>query len=303
MGGGIPEGDSLMVTGPTGSGKTVLATQFISEGVRRGEYAVIAVFEEHPETYIARAKQLGFELDEMIANGKLEILYLRPLDLSVDETLDAIGERVERFGATRVVIDSISGLEAALAPGFRQDFRESFYRLIVSLTALGVTVLSTVEVTESSDYLRFSPYNVSFLTDDIIAMRYVELNGELRSVLSVVKMRGSDHSRELRSYGVTAHGLEIREAMTDYRGIITGVPERRSGPSELVQAELTSTEAIVLEVILRLGETSADNVSSDTGLPVEQIRRVVDQLRAVGYVRAVERDQTTLYRATLRSLR
>jgi circadian clock protein KaiC len=253
--------------------------------------------------YVARAKQLGFELDEMIANGKLEILYLRPLDLSVDETLDEIAKRVQRLGATRVVIDSISGFEAALAPTFRQDFRESFYRLLVSLTALGVTVFSTVEVTESSDYLRFSPYNISFLADDIIAMRYVELDGELRSVLAVVKMRGSDHSRELRSYGVTPRGMEIREAMTDYHGVITGVPERRTGPSEVARQELSTTEATVLDVILRLGETSAEDVSSDTGLPVERIRHVIGQLLAIGYVRAVERDQTTLYRASPRSLR
>jgi len=303
MGGGIPEGDSLMVMGPTGSGKTVLATQFIADGARRGESTVIAVFEEHPEMYVARARQLGFELDDMIANGTVEMLYLQPLDLSVDETLDAIADRVQRYGATRVVIDSISGFEAALAANFRQDFRESFYRLIVSLTGLGVTVLSTVEVTESSDYLRFSPYNISFLTDDIIAMRYVELDGELRSVLAVVKMRGSDHSRELRSYRVTSRGLEIREAMTDYRGITTGVPERRIWSSELAQAELTSTEAIVLDVMLRLGETSPADVSSESGIPVERIRHMIDRLMTVGYVRAVERDQTTLYHATPRSVR
>jgi len=303
MGGGIPEGDSLMVTGPTGSGKTILATQFIAEGARRGETTVMAVFEEHPETYVARAKQLGFELDEMIAAGKLEILYLQPLDLSVDETLHEIGERVRRFGATRVVIDSVSGFETALAPTFRQDFREAFYRLLVSLTALGVTVLSTVEVTESSDYLRFSPYNISFLTDDIIAMRYVEIEGRLRSVLAVVKMRGSDHSRDLRSYEMTPRGMEIREAMTDYRGIITGVPERRSGPSEPAHGDLTTTEAIVLDVILRLGETSAEDVSIESGLPVEQIRHAIDQLVAVGYIRAVARDQTTLYHGSPRSLR
>lgn len=303
MGGGIPEGDSIMVMGPTGSGKTVLATQFVSDGARRGESAVIAVFEEHPEMYVARARQLGFELDEMIANGKVEMLYLRPLDLSVDETLDEIANRVQRFGATRVVIDSITGFEAALAPTFRQDFRESFYRLIVSLTGLGVTVLSTVEVTDSGDYLRFSPYNISFLTDDIIAMRYVELNGELRSVVVVVKMRGSDHSRELRSYAVTPRGLEVREAMTDFRGITTGVPERRDASSELADAELTSTERIVLDAMLRLGESSPADISSESGIAVEQIRHVIDHLVTVGYVRAVERDQTTLYHATPRSLR
>jgi len=173
----------------------------------------------------------------------------------------------------------------------------------VSLTGLGVTVLSTVEVTESSDYLRFSPYNISFLTDDIIAMRYVELDGELRSVLAVGKMRGSDHSRELRSYRVTSRGLEIREAMTDYRGITTGVPERRIWSSELAQAELTSTEAIVLDVMLRLGKTSPADVSSESGIPVERIRHMIDRLMTVGYVRAVERDQTTLYHATPRSVR
>jgi circadian clock protein KaiC len=201
------------------------------------------------------------------------------------------------------VIDSLSGFEAALAPSFRQDFRESFYRLIVALTALQVTVLSTVEVVESSDYLRFSPYNVSFMTDDILAMRYVELEGELRRILSVIKMRGSAHSRELRAYEVTSHGLELREALREYRGIITGVPERRSGASEVAQAELTTTEAIVLDVVLRFGETPISAIAKETELTTDQVRKAVDRLLTVSYVRAVERDDTVLYRAAPRSLR
>jgi len=226
MGGGLPGGDSIMLTGPTGSGKSILATQFVNAGIENGEHAVIAVFEEHPELYIQRAKQFGFPLDKYIEEGKLDVVYLRPIDLSVDETLQEIRERVLRIGATRLVIDSMSGFEVALAPTFRVDFRESFYRLLRALTTLGITVISTIEVVESSDYLRFAPYNVSFLSDVIIAMRYIELKGELKRVLAVIKMRSSAHSSELRLFEVTSHGLKIGDTLEGYRGIITGIPEK-----------------------------------------------------------------------------
>jgi circadian clock protein KaiC len=215
-----------MVTGPTGSGKSILATQFVTEGYRRGECAVIAVFEEDPGAYVQRAVDLGFPLDEMIAAGKLEVVYLQPIDLSVDETLRAIRDRIERLGATRVVIDSISGFEVALAPTFRPDFREAYYRLLRALTSLKITVMTTVEVVESSDYLRFAPFNISFLADSIIAMRYIELHGELKKVLAVIKMRSSAHSTELRQYELTGRGMKIGDMLREYRGIITGIPER-----------------------------------------------------------------------------
>jgi circadian clock protein KaiC len=303
LGGGIPAGDSVLVTGPTGTGKTMLATQFAAEGVRRGECAVIAVFEEHPAAYVERARSLGFDLRAMTAAGKLDVMYLRPLDLSVDETLQELRTRIARLGATRVVIDSLSGFEAALAPTFRQDFRESFHRMMISLTTLGITILSIVEVSEASDYLRFSPYNISFLTDDIVAMRYVELEGELRKVISVIKMRGSDHSRALRAYDVTGRGLVMRETLHQYRGILTGVPERRSGVTDLGGAELSATETSVLDVLLRVGETSEEVMANETGLSVEQIQQAFGRLVAVRHIRGVVRGGRTLYRAEPRTLR
>ena len=195
MGGGIPEGDSVLVTGPTGAGKTILATQFVAEGVRQGGRAVIAVFEEHPAPYIVRAKSLGFDLDAMVGDGHLHMIYLRPLDLSVDEALQEIWERVTEIDATQVVIDSLSGFEAALTPSFRQDFRESFYRLLASLSTLGVTIMSTVEIRNATDYRQFTPYNISFLTDDILAMRYVELDAKLRKVLAVIRCGAATTAR------------------------------------------------------------------------------------------------------------
>jgi len=228
MGGGIQVRDSVLVAGPAGSGKSTLGTQFIAEGLKQGETGVMAVFEEHPKEYLGRAKELGLDpnLEAMVRAGRLEVIYLRPLDLSVDEALLEIQAAVVRLKARRLVIDSLSGFELALAPTFRDDFRESLYRMVGALTGSGVTVFMTVEVAESFAELGFSPNLVSFLTDDIILQRYVELAGHLRKFITVVKMRGSTHSTELRLYDVTDHGIVIGERLTDYHGILTGVATR-----------------------------------------------------------------------------
>jgi circadian clock protein KaiC len=228
IGGGVIAGDAVMLTGPAGSGKSTVATQFMVAGLAKGETGVIAVFEEYPEEYLARANTRSPGVGEMITAGKLELIYLRPLDLSVDEALAAILEAVERLGAKRVVIDSLSGFEVALAPTFREDFRESLYRLVGTLTATGVTVFMTAEVSEGFSEARFTTEKVSFITDEIIIQRYIEMEGELRRVMAVIKMRGSDHSHEFRLYEVTAKGVVIGEPLTEYNGIITGVPTLRT---------------------------------------------------------------------------
>ena len=168
----------------------------------------------------------GLIEDEILQQraGKLNILYLRPLDLSVDETVREIIDAVKSTGAKRLVIDSLAGFEMALAPGFRTDFRESLYRMIGALTRIGVTILTTVEVEESFTELLYSTYSISFLSDDIIRLRYVEIDGELRKMLVVVKMRGGDHSKELREYDITATGIVVGERLKGYRGLLTGIP-------------------------------------------------------------------------------
>jgi circadian clock protein KaiC len=226
MRGGIPAGDAVMLAGPAGSGKTTFATQFVAEGLRQGEAVVIVVFEEYPEEYLARAKARNQDMEESINAGKLKLIYLRPLDLSVDETLAEILDAVHEVDATRVVIDSLSGFEVALAPAFRDDFRESLYRLVGALTATGVTIFMTTEVVGEYPHVRFTTERVSFITDDIIVQRFVEIDGVLRTVLAIHKMRGSEHSHEFRTYEVTATGAVVGGALRNYRGITTGVPER-----------------------------------------------------------------------------
>ena len=233
MGGGIFEGDSCLVAGPSGTGKSALATQFIAEGLRHGESAIIAIFEERPLGYTERASSIGLNLKTPQEMGKLEILYLRPLDLSVDETMQEILDAVERIGAKRLVIDSLVGFEMALAPGFRADFRESLYRMIGALTGAGITILSTVEVEDTFTALPFSQYTISFLTDDIIRLRYVEINGQLRKVMVVIKMRGGNHTKDIREYVITDKGVVvIGPRQTEYARLTTGAPERINQPEE-----------------------------------------------------------------------
>lgn len=221
LGGGIPSGYSVLVAGPSGSGKSVLATEFIREGARRGEAGVIAVFEKRPSDY-AHTSAVG--LDQAVRDGQVGIIHTRPLDLSIDETLHELTDAIQRLKARRVVIDSLSGFELALAPTFREDFRESLYRLVAALTGMGLTVMMTAELEDSYTDLRFSPHGTAFLTDAIILQRYVEIGGQLKRVIAVVKVRASAHSKDLRLFEIGADGMVVGERIGDYHGLLTGSP-------------------------------------------------------------------------------
>ncbi len=229
MNGGIPMGSSLLIAGPSGSGKTILSMQFLGEGLSRHEPGLLAVFEKRPSDYL-RASPLGRSLAQHIQDGLLHMLYFRPLDLSLDETMEEVRTLVNEHGVKRVVIDSLSGLELALAPHFREDFRETLHRMVAMLTAMGITLLLTVELVDSYIDLQFSPHGTAFLTDGILLQRYVELDGQIQRLMSIVKLRGSQHSKELRLYEVTSEGLVIGNRLNGYEGLMSGTPRRIRKP-------------------------------------------------------------------------
>jgi circadian clock protein KaiC len=222
LGGGLPVGYSLLSIGPSGSGKTVLGTQFLAEGLRIGEPGVIAAFEKSPNQLLSR------KLNDMLESGKVGLVDTRSLDLSIDETLHSLVGMINHMQAKRVLIDSLSGFELALAPVFREDFRESLYRMIAALTDMGVTVMMIAELEDRFTDLRFSSYGSAFLADAILMHRYVEISGQFKRVLSVVKVRASPHSKDMRFFDIVDDQIVIGDLLTQYEGVLSGRPVNRA---------------------------------------------------------------------------
>lgn len=293
LGGGLPRGDAVLVSGPSGTGKSVLATQFVAAGVAIGEPGVIMVFEEHPEEYRRRAEALGMDLGAMERAGMLRLVYLRPLDLSPDEALHEIRSAVAEIGAKRVAIDSLSGFELALASTFRANFRESLYRLVNALTGTGITVLMTLEITERPTELRLSPHAISFLADDIILLRYREDSGLLTKSLMVLKMRKSRHSTERRRYEITGQGLVVRSSLE-----AGDAPRRPPSQRPALPAGLTEQEMVVLHALLELGEAAAATLAERTAMPDGgALQAALDRLVRLDYASAVDAADAPRYRA------
>jgi len=221
MGGGLPSGYSLLVAGPSGSGKSILAHAFLVQGARNGETGVIAAFEQRPKW------SRGREMADLINNDQIGVVNTQPSSLSVDEISSLIIAEVNRLKANRLVIDSLSGFELALAPTFRDDFRESLAQMISAIASTGVTVLMTSELEDRYTDLRFSPYGTAFLTDAIVVQRYIEVDSRLLRVMAVVKMRGSIHSNELRSFHIDDKGINLGDMMSDLEGLLGGRPTQR----------------------------------------------------------------------------
>jgi circadian clock protein KaiC len=222
MNGGLPLGHSMLVVGPTGSGKTILGTRFLQAGVSQGEKGVAVYFEK------GASRLRNAELARMVRAGDVTVVESRSLDLTVEELLDDVLTALDRTGATRVVIDSLSELGLYLAPEFQDDLRHVVFRMLSALAKRGVSVIVTFGMEDRFTELRFSQADISFLTDAIVAMRYAEVEGRLAKAISVVKVRGSAHSHDLREYRITDKGIEIDSHPTHFDGLLSGRTSQRS---------------------------------------------------------------------------
>ena len=209
LGGGAPIGGSLLVEGPSGSGKSILATQFISECGHNGYPGLALLFEERPDRFIARADAMHLELERLNRCGIVDVLSFRGRDLSSDELIYEAQRAVRLIGAQCVVIDSTAGLELILNSG--DDVVDCLWRLIDSLSGMGVTV-----------WINDTPSHASRLSlrsfvDDAIQLRREAHDGQPVKRLEVVKVSCHASSGGVHMYEIGERGVEF---VTRIRGAV-----------------------------------------------------------------------------------
>jgi circadian clock protein KaiC len=232
--GGVPERSSTIIKGATGTGKTLLGLHFLVEGVRRREPGILFTLEETPDQLRGIARNFGWSLADMEREGLLTVRYTSPVELSTDRFLHTSREEARRLGARRIVVDSLTS--AALGVASARRFQELVYALTKHLRILGATTVMTAEVAELLGPAAMSGEGLSLTSDNVILLRYIELQGRLDRTIAVLKARGVDLQSELRQFSIGKQGAQVGKRYSGMRGILTGMPSPVDGESQTPRA-------------------------------------------------------------------
>ena len=232
VGGGLDRGTSALFMGPSGVGKSTLTTQYVCSALERGEHAAVFVFDERLPTFFARAAGLGMELTRHVDSGRLLVQQVDPAELSPGEFAQVVRQAVEQRRANLVVIDSLNGyLNAMFA---NQFLPVQLHELLTYLAHSGVLTLLVVAQRGLVGSDIDAPVDISYLADTVVLLRYFEAGGSVHQALSVLKKRSGQHERTIRELRIGPVGLRVSEPLTEFHGVLTGLPEYRGGARPLL---------------------------------------------------------------------
>lgn len=223
LGGGLDSGTSTLLMGPAGCGKSTIATRYAVEAASRGENAAIFTFDETLTTFVHRCAGLGMPLTEYIRSGHIRVFQLDPAEITPGQFVHQVRQLVEQTRTTVLVIDSLNGFLNAM-PG-EEFLILQLHEMLSYLDQQGVATILTLAQHGFVGSGIDAPVDVSYLADTVLLFRYFEAAGELRQVLSVLKKRSGVHERTIHSLSFHDGGVIVGPALTNFRGILTGLPQ------------------------------------------------------------------------------
>ncbi|HET9426886.1 MAG TPA: ATPase domain-containing protein [Allosphingosinicella sp.] len=234
LGGGVERGSSVLILGPAGTGKSLLALTFIIGAIRRGERAAMFVFDEELGLLFDRAHALGFDLRSLVDKGDLIVEQVDAAEMSPGEFSQRVRVCVEQHDVKSVVVDSLNGFQAAMPE--EQSLILHMHELLQYLNRQGASTFLTVAQHGLVGDMK-SPVDVTYLADTVILLRYFEAIGRVRRAISVVKKRTGMHEDTIREYRIGKNGLTIGKPLTNFHGVLRGVPTMVSEGEPLLEPE------------------------------------------------------------------
>jgi circadian clock protein KaiC len=234
--GGIQKGTTTLITGPAGSGKTNIALQYVSTACKRGERVVIYEFDERIGTLLSRSKLLGFDFKSHMDNGLLAIQQMDPAEISPGEFAWMMKDEVEKNDAKLIVIDSLSGYTASMPQ--EKELLLQMHEMLTYLNQQGVATLMINPQQSLVGSMSTGGLNVSYVADTVMLLRFFEVEGRIRKAISIIKNRGGSHEDTIRELRIDSKGLRIGQVLSQFQGVLTGVPEFKGTVDQLLEPRI-----------------------------------------------------------------
>jgi circadian clock protein KaiC len=223
LGGGLQEGSSLLIMGPAGTGKSVLATQYACAMTKRGHRVRFYLFDERKNSFLLRSAALDMDVTGSLENGLLTLDQIEPTQMSPGEFANEVVRAVEEDKVRLIIIDSINGYMQSMPE--ERLLPIQVHELLSYLSNQGCTSIMTLVQHGVFGNPVDGAAEVSYLADTVLLLRYFEVLGSVRQAISVVKKRSGEHERTIRECRVSKGGMNIGEPLTEFQGVLTGVPQ------------------------------------------------------------------------------